>query len=64
MHVSARTSTRDENLMVGNAGSDERILIQEIFEPKLLSTFETHARVYFLIVPHGDICNAQHLPRP
>ena len=32
--------------MLGNAGSDERILIQEIFEPKLLSTFETHARVY------------------
>ena len=32
--------------MVGNAGSDERILIQEIFEPKLLSTFETHAPVY------------------
>ena len=44
--MSARTSTRDENLMLGNAGSDERILIQEIFEPKLLSTVETHARVY------------------
>ena len=28
------------------AGSDDRILIQEIFEPKLLSTFETHAPVY------------------
>lgn len=43
--------------MVGNAGSDERILIQEIFEPKLLSTFETlyAVRVYFFIVPHGHM---------